>query len=155
MSPFQVLLDVRRGSRFCKGGNLISMTARGPDNDDLWVNTYYSETIVSSGCSGAEEYSVLGSRPNSPLELGVSTPIRMHMDATDRSVDVEIGSVMRTGTMDPDMEIRSTAAGDFFLVTSLELFLECYAPGGGEGDTCCHIPSVGWTYRNLRYTACR
>lgn len=153
MSPFQVLVEVRKGARWCRGGNLLGVSARGPDNDDLWVQSYYAESVGSS-CSGTQ-HSILSSRPRSPLALGVSTPVRVHMDATTRAVEVQIGGLVRTGTMDPRLELVARAGEELHLFTSLDRSVECYAPGGGTADECCHLPAFGWTYRDLRYTACR
>ena len=61
----------------------------------------------------------------------------------------------RTGTMDPRLELVARAGEPLVLFTSIDRSVECYAPGGGPGDACCHLPAFGWTYRNLRYTACR
>ncbi|MCB9593317.1 MAG: hypothetical protein H6719_11355 [Sandaracinaceae bacterium] len=153
MSPFQILLEVRKGERWCRGGNLFELAARGPTQNDLWVESYYAESVGSS-CSG-DQHEILASRPPSPLALGVSTPVRMHMDATTRAVDLDVGGVSRTGTMDPRLELVARAGEPLVLFTSIDRSVECYAPGGGPGDACCHLPAFGWTYRNLRYTACR
>jgi len=153
MSPFQVLLSIRKGARWCRGGNLGGISARGPTNDDLWVQSYYAESVGSS-CSGTQ-HDILSSRPNSPLELGVATPVRFFMDTATREVQVEVGSVMRAGTMDPRLELVSRAGEELHLFTSLDRSVECYAPGGGTADECCHLSAFGWTYSNLRYTACR
>lgn len=77
------------------------------------------------------------------------------MDATTRAVDLDVGGVSRTGTMDPRLELVARAGEPLVLFTSIDRSVECYAPGGGPGDACCHLPAFGWTYRNLRYTACR
>jgi len=153
MSPFQVLLDIRKGAPWCRGGNLGGISARGPGNDDLWVQSYYAESVGSS-CSGMQ-HDILSSRPSSPLALGVTTPVRFFMDTTTREVRVEVGSVMRTGTMDPRLELVSRAGEELHLFTSLDRSVECFAPGGGSADECCHLSAFGWTYSNLRYTACR
>lgn len=153
MSPFQILLEVRKGARWCRGGNLFELAARGPDDDDLWVESYYADHVGGS-CSG-EQHEILTSHPASPLSLGVATPIRLHMDVGTRTVEVTVGSVVRTGSMDPALELVARTGEPLVLVTSLERYLECYAPDGGEGTECCHLPALGWTYRSLRYTACR
>ncbi len=153
MSPFQILLEVRKGAAWCRGGNLLELAARGGGNDDLWMESYYAERVGSS-CSG-EQHEIVPMHPRSPLELGVTTPVRAHLDAVARTVEIAVGDVVRTGPMDPRVEIVGRAGEVLHLVTSIDRSLECYAPGGGAADECCHLPSFAWTYRNLRYTACR
>ena len=152
--PFQLLLEVRRGARFCRGGNLLELATRSAPTEELWGESYWSD-IVSSSCVG-DQWQVWRDHPPHRLTPGVWTPLDAVLDTTADRLDVTLGSVAIGGTTDPRIEIANRPGAALHLVIGTEEFLECFEPPGGDPDpSCCHIPSIGWGFRSIRWEACR
>ena len=87
---------------------------------------------------------------------GEPPPVRVLYDAEAGALDVEIGGQLFNGTPHPDASLSALDGAPLFLVFSLEIAVECYDAEGNPDDnaTCCHAPSWGWSYDQIRYTLC-
>jgi hypothetical protein len=145
-------LHVRRGTHWCRGGNILDSTIHSPP-DGVIIASYYAEHVGSS-CSGDEHFIKKASHN---VELGKSYAVKVFFDNVARRLDYDIGAERFLGTTDPNARIVAHPNEAFFAALSHEKWLECYDAEGNHSASanCCYQPSVGWTYKNFRYRVCR
>lgn len=155
MAVFQYLLEIRRGSAWCRGGNLLELTVRGPGTNRIGANSYFSDGI-GSRCTELPEHVAIEPASHD-LEEGMRYPVRVHYDLAAHTVQADIGERGYSGDADPAVTLVGNPDVPIQLVFSLERYSECYDPTtGAKSDSapCCHRPSTGWIYRGLRIVLC-
>lgn len=155
--PFNYLIDFRRGDAWCLGGNLFEAKLRGGSESDLWVDTYFKPQVFPR-CTAynATEFTVISPRPKHGVSLGQFSRVIINYNSAVDTMVMQIGSKTFSGTAEAQADVRSDSTGDFHIVFGLEEGMECFDSSGAHDPTanCCHIPPIGWTFRNLVYEFC-
>jgi hypothetical protein len=157
VAVFNYVVELRRGTHWCRGGNIFNLTLRGPDDNQVWFDTYYKDHVAAD-CSTYTEHRILDPRPGQNLALDEFHAVSIVYDTVSESavLDFDSGALHFTGTTLPEAHIVTDGSHAFHIVFGLDGFFECYNEAGEEDPAaaCCHVPPVGWRFRNLVYEFC-
>lgn len=155
MSPFLLLMEIRKGQTFCRGGNLFEVALRGTLNNDVWAETYFKPQVTSS-CGPTTDHEILPNHPRQTLALGTFHKVSITYEPGANLFELNLGGARHTGPTLAAAVLQAVAGSPLYLVFSLERALECFDSSGNTSTSaeCCHRPSTGWQYRAISYEIC-
>lgn len=150
---FQVLLALKRGQHWCKGGNAFTVSTQGPDGGRLIAQSFYRHDVwQGSGCGDPDVETDIFNVAHT-LSAGGSYAFDVDADFNAGTFSIAMDGQSYDGTLAPEIEIVGNDAEPWTLVFSFDGgYLGCF---GEEGDDrCCHIPSLEWVFSEVTYSAC-
>lgn len=150
---FQVLLALKRGDHWCKGGSAYSITTQSSGVGPFIAGHFYKEEVWGgSGCGDAGIEQQIFNETHGLSLSGTYTAV-VTFDRDAGTLTVEMDGQTYQGPMHPDVRLVGSDADPWHLVMSFDGgYLGCYGEAGD--DRCCHIPSLSWQYTRLAYEAC-
>ncbi len=150
-SKFFHFFDVRRGSKWCNG--FLTAAYRNPPASQYWSRTLHGNAVGK--CSGVQTHDIIPLTKHG-FTKDAWNKYKMVYDANAGKLTATVGSKVLTGNTLKSEKLVATSKYSMNLVFGYEVSLECYnAQGQPSGSAeCCHVPSIGDSYRKAKYTAC-
>ena len=156
---FHQFLTLRRGTHWCKGGNLGEFALNGPGKDKLIAEVYHKDPPwEGAGCGPeVEPFAIFGGEKAATPTPGQMNPVELIYDAVAGTIEMTIAGQAYAGAPHPDASLRAFAGHPVFLVFSNTESHECYDAEGNMSDAavCCHAPSWGWVFDAIEYRLCK
>lgn len=159
---FESLVALKRGSHWCKGGNLFELTLHGPApshgaGNKAQAETYYKQQYHSgSGCGTTDVQAKLFSDSHG-ISAGVKNTAKLVFDADLGTLSADLGPTQHQGAIPSGAKLVANEGDTWNVVLSFDGgYLECYGPQGQEDPSapCCWLPSIGWEFDDLTWTVC-
>lgn len=156
---FHQFLTIRRGAHWCKGGNIGEFALTGPGKQKLVAEVYWKDPPwQGSGC-GPETapFEIFGAEPMVVPTPGQMNPVELIYDAAGATIQLSIADKLLAGEPHPDARLQADDGYPLILHFSNSETNECYDAQGNPSDTatCCHAPSLGWTFDAIEVKLCR
>jgi len=131
---FESLVALKRGSHWCKGGNLFELTLHGPApghgaGNKAQAETYYKQQAHSgSGCGTTDVHAKLFSDSHG-ISAGVQHTAKLVFDADLGTLSADLGPTQHQGTIPSGAKLVANAGDTWNVVLSFDGgYLECYGP---------------------------
>ncbi|MBK9756690.1 MAG: hypothetical protein IPO88_24955 [Nannocystis sp.] len=156
---FHQFLTIRRGAHWCKGGNIGEYALTGPGKQKLVAEVYWKDPPWQGPGCGPETapFKIFGGEPMVVPTPGQMNPVELIYDAAGAAIQLSIADKLLVGEPHPDARLQADDGYPLILHFSNSETLECYDVEGKQSDTatCCHAPSLGWTFDAIEVKLCR
>jgi len=159
---FESLVALKRGSHWCKGGNLFELTLQGPApghgaSNKAQAETYYKQQYHSgSGCGTTDVEAKLFAGTHG-ISVGAKYSATVVFDAEQGTLSADLGPTQHQGAIPASAKLVANNGDTWYVVLSFDGgSLECYDASGQEDPTapCCWLPSFGWVFDDLTWKIC-
>ena len=159
---FESLVSLKRGSHWCKGGNLFELTLHGPGSGQgastkAQAESFYKQKIhTGSGCGTSDVEAKIFSG-NHGISAGSKHTAKIIFDADQGTLSADLGPTQHQGSVASGVDLIANAGDVWNVVLSFDGgSLECYDSQGKADPTapCCWLPSIGWVFDDLVWKVC-
>ncbi|MBI3206172.1 MAG: hypothetical protein HYZ29_31845 [Myxococcales bacterium] len=159
---FESLVALKRGSHWCKGGNLFELTLHGPApghgaGNKGQAETYYKQQYHSGSGCGTTDVEAKVFAASHGVSAGAKHTAKVVFDADQGTLSADLGPTTHQGTIPSGAKLIANPGDTWNVVLSFDGgSLECYGPQGQEDPTapCCWLPSIGWVFDDLSWKVC-